>query len=84
MKRCTALWKWIARAGAKSLQLLAGEIGPRELAILMVGAGVYLALREVWPEGAAGAALITSGGLVLWACMRNEAAVLRRREDPRS
>lgn len=45
------------------LRLLARELGPREVAILLVALGVYLAIGALWPEGATGAALITAGGL---------------------
>ena len=42
----------------------AKEVGPREVAIIVLALGVYLALQPY--RFAAGCALIVAGGLALW------------------
>jgi hypothetical protein len=58
--------RWLALLTI-GFRALARELGPRELAILLLAGGSFLVVQCLWCEtGAAGAALIVAGLAVLW------------------
>jgi hypothetical protein len=64
--------------GGIALRLFVGpdpEIGPAEIAIFVIGGGIYMVAHALWPGGAVGCALVTAGALQLgcWLWLKGKA-----------